>query len=93
MDSRWKPRQATLRHHDAVLGVLRRAGFTLAMAAHAISVIDSCIRGFVLQEANLAVKTPEDLRDVAGGILEHLPADELPHLVEMIAGHALQPRL
>jgi AcrR family transcriptional regulator len=91
MDSRRDPGPATLRHHDAVLGVLSRAGFALPMAAHAISIIDSYIGGFVLQEANLPVKTPEDLEDVAGGILEHLPQDELPYLTAMIVHHALQP--
>ena len=74
-----------------LVGVLRRAGFTLPMAAHAVSIIDSYIGGFVLQEANLPVQTPDDLHDVASGILEHLPADELPYLTEMIVDHALQP--
>ncbi|MGI5493604.1 TetR/AcrR family transcriptional regulator [Microtetraspora malaysiensis] len=91
MDSRRNPGPATLRHHDAVLGVLRRAGFTLPMAAHAVSLIDSYIGGFVLQEANLPVTTPGDVEEVAGGILEHLPADELPYLTEMIRDHALRP--
>jgi AcrR family transcriptional regulator len=91
MDSRRNPGPATLRHHDAVLGVLREAGFTLPMAAHAVSLIDSYIGGFVLQEANLPVTTPDEVEDVAGGILEHLPTDELPYLTEMIVDHALQP--
>ncbi|MEV4242061.1 TetR/AcrR family transcriptional regulator [Streptosporangium canum] len=91
MDSRRNPGPATLRHHDAVLGVLREAGFTLPMAAHAVSLIDSYIGGFVLQEANLPVTTPDDVEEVAGGILKHLPADEYPHLAEMIVGHALRP--
>ncbi|WP_433211811.1 TetR/AcrR family transcriptional regulator [Microtetraspora malaysiensis] len=91
MDSRRNPGPATLRHHDAVLGVLRKAGFTLPMAAHAVSLIDSYVGGFVLQEANLPVMTPDDVEEVAGGILEHLPADELPYLTEMIVDHALRP--
>ncbi|GAA0973411.1 TetR/AcrR family transcriptional regulator C-terminal domain-containing protein [Acrocarpospora macrocephala] len=91
MDSRRDPGPATLRHHDAVLGVLRQAGFTLPMAAHAVSLIDSYIGGYVLQEANLPVTTPDDVEEVAGGILEHLPADEFPYLTEMIVDHALQP--
>jgi AcrR family transcriptional regulator len=91
LDSRRNPGRATLRHHDAVLGVLREAGFTLPMAAHAVSLIDSYIGGFVLQEANLPVTTPGDVEDVAGGILEHLPTDEMPYLTEMIVDHALQP--
>jgi len=91
VDSRPNPGVTTLRHHDAVLGILRRAGFAVPMAAHAISIIDSYTYGFVLQESSLPLKTPEEIQDVAGGILEQVSADELPHLVEMITDHALQP--
>ncbi|GIH97032.1 TetR family transcriptional regulator [Planobispora siamensis] len=91
IDSRRTPGPATLRHHDAVLGVLRRAGFTLPMAAHAISLIDSYVDGFVIQEVNLPVMTPDDVKEVAGGLLDNLPADELPYLREMIVDHALRP--
>src|SRR5215469_12060693 len=35
MESRSQPGLANLRHHDAVLGCLREAGFSIAMAAHA----------------------------------------------------------
>ncbi|MEU0936396.1 MULTISPECIES: TetR/AcrR family transcriptional regulator [unclassified Embleya] len=91
MDSRRNPGPATLRHHDAVLGVLREAGFTLAMAAHAVSLVDSYIGGYVLQEANLPVTTPDDVEEVVGGILAHVSADELPYLTEMIVDHALRP--
>lgn len=91
MDSRRNPGPATLRHLNAVLGVLRQAGFTLPMAAHAVSIVDSYAGEVVLQEENLPVKTPDDLHDVASGILGHLPVDELPSLAEMIVDHGLQP--
>jgi AcrR family transcriptional regulator len=91
MDSRRNPGPATLRHHNAVLGILRAAGFTVPMAVHAVSLIDSYISGFVLQEANLPVATRDDVGQVAGNILDHLPADELPYLREVIVDHALQP--
>jgi AcrR family transcriptional regulator len=91
MDSRRNPGPATLRHHDAMLGILRHAGFTLPMTAHAVSLIDSYVTGFVLQEANLPIMTSEDLTDVASGILDDLPADDFPHLTELIVDHALQP--
>ncbi|MGW4794434.1 TetR/AcrR family transcriptional regulator [Nonomuraea sp. NPDC004297] len=91
LDSRRTPGPATLRHHDAVLGVLREAGFTLPMAAHAVSLIDSYVTGFVLQEASLPLTTPGEVEEVAGGILANLPADGLPHLKEMITEHALRP--
>lgn len=91
MDSRPNPGPATLRHHDAVLGVLRSAGFTLPIAAHAVSLIDSYISGYVLQEASLPITTPEDVEEVAGSILERLPPGQWPYLREMIVDHALQP--
>lgn len=88
MDSRRNPGPATLRHHNAVLGVLREAGFTLAMAAHAVSLIDSYVSGYVLQEAGLPMSSPSEAAEVAGGILERMSADDLPYLAEMIVEHA-----
>ena len=43
MDSRTTPGPTLLRHNDRVLGCLRRAGFSVEMAAHAYSVLDSHI--------------------------------------------------
>lgn len=91
IDSRRNPGMVTLRHHDAVLGVLRRAGFSVPMAAHAVSLLDSYVYGFVVQQVSLPVLEADDLEEVAGGILEQLSDGELPHLAEMIVDHALQP--
>lgn len=41
LESRTNPGQETLRHHDAVLGVLHRAGFSTELAAHAFSALDA----------------------------------------------------
>src|SRR2546423_10676582 len=61
MESRRSPGPATLRHHDAVIGCFREAGFSIAMAAHAFSLLDSYIYGFALQEAGLPPPPkPED---------------------------------
>jgi Tetracyclin repressor-like, C-terminal domain len=91
MESRSRPGPATLRHHDAVLGVLRGAGFSLEMAAHAFSVLDSYIYGFALQESSLPFQTPEELAAVAETIMTSLPAGEYPHFTEIAVEHALQP--
>jgi AcrR family transcriptional regulator len=91
MQSRPNPGPATLRHHDAVIGCLRRAGFTIHMAAHAFSVLDSYVYGFAQQQENLTYTTPEEAAVVAESILRQLPADDYPHLAEMIVEHALQP--
>ncbi|MFB8776489.1 TetR/AcrR family transcriptional regulator [Streptomyces broussonetiae] len=91
MDSRTRPGPATLRHHDAVLGVLRGAGFSVPMAAHAISLIDSYLYGFVLQELTLPFSNSAELDEVAGAILRDMPADAYPHLTELATEHALKP--
>ncbi|GAA4557727.1 TetR/AcrR family transcriptional regulator [Planotetraspora kaengkrachanensis] len=91
MDSRSRPGPATLRHHDAVLGILRAGGFSVAGAAHAILVIDSYLYGFVLQELSLPFTSRAELDEVAEGIVRDLPADAYPHLVEVITEHARRP--
>ena len=63
MESRRTPGPATLRHHDAVIGCLRDAGFSLQLAAHAFSALDSYIYGFALQEQSLSIRhSRRDLR-------------------------------
>ncbi|EAR23813.1 putative transcriptional regulator [marine actinobacterium PHSC20C1] len=91
MDSRRDPGLATLRHHDAVIGVLRSGGFSIAGAAHAFSALDSYIYGFVLQELSLPFETSEELTEVAEEIVTEMPVGEFPHLTEMAVGHALLP--
>jgi AcrR family transcriptional regulator len=90
MQSRTKPGPATLRHHDSVLGSLRGAGFSVVMAAHAVSVIDGYVYGFALQQINLPLQSREQVAEVGQGILRHLAGD-YPHLAEMITEHAMQP--
>lgn len=91
MESRTSPGVETLRHHDAVIGCLRRGGFSIEMTAHAYALIDSYLYGFVLQEANLPATGGDDLADLAEAIIDPLPAEEYPHLTELTAEHVLQP--
>jgi AcrR family transcriptional regulator len=90
MQSRTRPSPATLRHHDSVLGNLRNAGFTLVMAAHAVSVIDGYVYGFALQEINIPLQSREQVAEVGDNILRQHGA-EYPHLAEMITQHAMLP--
>ena len=91
MQSRTNPGPATLEHHDAVLGMLRTSGFGIEMTAHAISVMDAYIYGFVLQEMSLPFDTFEEVEEIAGAILEAFPTDAYPHLAELTVEHVLQP--
>jgi AcrR family transcriptional regulator len=85
LDSRKQPGPATLRHHDAVLGVLRASGFSVAMAVHAFSLLDSYLYGFLLQELSLPFATRPELDEVAGDIQRDLAPDAYPHLAETIS--------
>lgn len=91
MESRRHPGPATFRHHDAVLGMLRKAGFSLAMTAHAYSAIDTYIYGFALQELNLPFDTTKVPVEELAAFLQHMPTGEYPHLTEFALGHVLQP--
>jgi len=90
MESRTTPGPATLRHHDAVLGILREAGFSIVLAAHASSVLDSYIYGFVLQERNLPSTTKGFTKRVQV-ILAQLDTQDYPHVAELTVEHVLQP--
>ena len=91
MESRSSPGPATLAHHDAVLGCLRRAGFSVELTAHAYALLDSYIYGFALQEASLPFGTGEEAAQVAHQISAQFAAGQYPYLTEMAVEHILQP--
>jgi AcrR family transcriptional regulator len=91
MESRRSPGPANLRHHDAVIGRLRAAGFSVEMAAHAYSLLDSYIYGFALTKMNLPFAAGDDVAEMAHSMLEPFPVNEYPNLVEFITEHAMKP--
>ena len=91
MESRRTPGPATLHHHDAVIGCLRDAGFSVRLTAQAFSTLDSYIYGFALQERSLAFGTPEETSELAKAFLLHFPTKEYPRLAELTTEHVLQP--
>jgi AcrR family transcriptional regulator len=91
MESRPTPGPTNLRHHDAVLGILRNGGFSIELAAHAYSLLDAYIYGFALQENSLPFGTPEETAEVAQTIMAEFAAGTYPHLTEIAVEHVLQP--
>jgi len=91
IESRTSPGPATLRHHNAVLECLRKNGFSVAAAAHAYSLLDSYVYGFVLQQLNLPFNTFEEAGPAADSIMAEVAAGEYPYLVEMAVEHVLKP--
>jgi len=91
MESRRKPGPANLRHHDAVIGNLRAAGFDMQMVAHAYSLLDGYIYGFALTKMNLPFDSGDDVAELAQDMLEPFPLGEYPNLVAFITEHATKP--
>jgi len=89
MEGRTTHGAANLRLHDAVLGCLRAAGFSIEMTVHAYSVQDAYIYGFALQETDMASETPEDFAAEAQRQMEEYAAvlADHPHLAEVVGGH------
>ena len=87
MESRRGAGPANLRHHDAVIGNLRAAGFENAMVARAYSLLDAYIYGFALTKINLPFDASEEVAEVAQGMLQRFPVNEYPNLVAYIAEH------
>jgi AcrR family transcriptional regulator len=98
MESRLTPGPASLRLHDAVLGCLREAGFSIEMTIQAYSVQDAYIYGFALQEKTVPFDDAEGSAAVAKEQTRQLAelaeegqfatlAEEFPYLAEVVAGH------
>ncbi|HEV3460480.1 MAG TPA: TetR/AcrR family transcriptional regulator C-terminal domain-containing protein [Candidatus Dormibacteraeota bacterium] len=91
MESRATPGPATLRHHDAVLGSLRKAGFSVDLTAHAYSILDGYIYGFTLTELTLPFPKSGGVAEMAGSMLEGFRPGEYPYLAEMAVDRAMKP--
>jgi hypothetical protein len=59
------------------------------MSAHAFSLIDSYVYGFVLQEINLPFGDDDVAEKVEAIMPDHM-AEEYPHLAELTVEHVLQ---
>ncbi len=71
------------RYLDATLGRLREGGFSITGALDAWNTLDSHLYGFTLQELNLPFEV-EETQQVSADVVGQLPAEEYPHVVEVI---------
>src|ERR1700736_535767 len=90
MESRATPGPAHFRHHDAGLGSLRTAGFSVDLAAHAYSILDGYIYGFTLTELTLPFRNLE-IAEAAGNIMGGFRRGEYPHLAQMAVDRSMKP--
>ncbi len=83
MESR-HPGPANLRNHNAVMGCLRKAGFSFKLAIHAYSAQDAYIYGFALQERGTGFETTDSAGKTAHRRAKTIGAlEEYPYLVEI----------
>ena len=68
-----------LGYYDAVLGVLRGAGFSNQLAMRAFSILDAYIAGFIVQQRGLAFRDDADLQRVGADLLRQM-ANAYPNL-------------
>jgi AcrR family transcriptional regulator len=73
-----------LGYYDAVLGVLRAAGFDSRLAMRAFSLVDAYIYGFILQEHGLAFGDDDSLQEVGADLMQQM-AEAYPHLTAVTA--------
>jgi AcrR family transcriptional regulator len=89
IDSRESSGPERLRYFDWVIGTLRRAGFSVELAARAFSVLDSYIYGFGRQQSHLPAGDAAEPEELAEAFLRAIPADAFPYLREMVVEHAM----
>jgi AcrR family transcriptional regulator len=89
MEGRTNHGPANLSLHNAVLGCLRAAGFSMEMTVHAYSVQDAYIYGFALQETGMSPESADDFAAEAQRQMHEYEAvlAEYPHLVEVVGGY------
>jgi len=90
MESRSRAGSNTLRHHDGVLGILRRSGFSVDAAGHAYSILDSYTYGFTLNELSLPFDSSRGAAEVGASLISGMHA-AYPHLAEMLIEVASKP--
>jgi AcrR family transcriptional regulator len=83
MDSRRSPGVSRLRHDDAVLGCLRKGGFSAPMTVRAVVLLDSFVYGFALTEASLEDVDKPRAAELSNTVLEGLSPELFPNLCEI----------
>lgn len=82
MESRRAPGRNNLRHHDAVLGCLRRGGLSLEETSLAVALLDSLVYGFSLQEISLPGGGGQEMIDLGKEIAD-TSFTGFPHIMEI----------
>lgn len=88
MESRQNPGPASMRLIDATVACLRKAGFSVGMVAHSLSLLDAYTFGFAQQLR--PAETVEQSAQMGKDIINHFPFDTYPHIGEFISEHVVK---
>lgn len=91
LETRKSPGHLTLAHHDAVIGCLRSAGFSIPLTARAYAVLDAYVFGFVHTELSLPAEVADDTGAFANELVRAFPEGAYPHLAELAEKHVMKP--
>lgn len=90
LESRTTPGPATLRHQEETLRILREAGFSIEMTAHASALLDSFVCGFALQEAARPFRVTSTAPTTTQVESAPLDPETYPRLAELAQEHLLR---
>lgn len=91
IDSRARAGAASLAYVDRNLGVLIGAGFSPAMAASAMLIIDGYIYGFERQQSNLGVEDDDASTEAAQEVRDAIPEGAFPNIMLVATQYAETP--
>jgi AcrR family transcriptional regulator len=81
LESRTNAGPARLRHLDSMIGILRKAGFSIELAFNAMIALTSYVYGFVILEEGFKLKARPK---AAGNVQLSISPDEYPYILEMM---------
>lgn len=90
MESGVSPGQRTMEDRERFLSSLRRAGFDVENAVHAITLVDVFTYGFVAQLVQLSFSTKKEAAAVGKRVIGLFPAEKFPYMREMVGEHMMK---
>lgn len=91
LESRRNPGLETLKHHDQMLGLFLKGGFSHALTAHAYVLLDSYVYGFAIQEHSIPISDSQDISDMTESIFSGLSPETVPNMIEMVTNYYMKP--
>jgi AcrR family transcriptional regulator len=90
-NSRRSPGEATIGHHNAVIGVFLAAGFSYEQTSLAVAFIDAYVLGFSLQEVTLPFEGTPEVHALAEEVMAGMDRERFPHFVNFAQHHVMRP--